>query len=56
MFTVTDKQSSYQTSRAWDYLLVMKSVWGRSWVRAPAGAIVRGVFHHAKKLVRVSLL
>ena len=28
----------------------------RSWVRAPAGAIVRRVFHPTRKLVRFSLL
>ena len=39
-------------------LLACYEAWvcGRSWVRAPAGAIVRRVFHPAKKLVRLSLL
>ena len=39
-------------------LLACYEVWlcGRSWVRAPAGAIVRRVFHPTRKLVRFSLL
>ena len=39
-------------------LLACYEVWmcGRSWVRAPAGAIVRRVFHQTRKLVRASLL
>ena len=39
-------------------LLACYEVWvcGRSWVRATAGAIVKRVFHPAKKLVRFSLL
>ena len=39
-------------------LLACFEVWvcGRSWVRAPAGAIVRRVFHPTRTLVRFSLL
>ena len=39
------------------YLMVLpRKHCGRSWVRAPAGAIVRRVFHPTRKLVRFSLL
>ena len=39
-------------------LLACYEVWvyGRSWVRAAAGAIVRGVFHPAMKLVWIYLM
>ena len=39
-------------------IIACYEVWvcGRSWVRAPAGAIVRRVFHRTRKLVRFSLL
>ena len=43
-------------SRVWNSLLVKVWVCGRSWVRAPTGAIVRRVFHPTRKLVRFSLV
>ena len=53
MYTCIVRKVNYRLPMAERY-----EVWvcGRSWVRAPAGAIVKRVFHPTRKLVRFSLL